>query len=284
MITYKKCTEVSMDHIFKAFSTGFSDYIIKFNMTQDVFEKRFFYTEGNSTEYSFAAFHDNDPVGVILGGIKNYEGIKTLRCDTFAIAPDYRGTEISKKLFQLHEHTAIENHCRQLFLEVIAGNDRAIKFYKKMGYDKIYDLSYFSLENLNALNKYNINMMDVKPIGISMFENSLENLKDVHINWQNDIDYIKKSPDTVLYGVFQDNRLIAALCINDSGRVSCIWVEKSKRNKGTAAALLNKACRELNLSKLNIGFPNSNLLEGFLKKIGFKRETIAQYEMYKTLF
>jgi hypothetical protein len=48
--------------------------------------------------------------------------------------------------------------------------------------------------------------------------------------------------------------------------------------------LLNKACKELNLSKLNIGFPNNNLLEGFLKKIGFKRDTIAQYEMYKTLF
>lgn len=283
MITYKKCTEVSMYHIFKAFSTGFSDYIIKFNMTQDVFEKRFFYTEGNSTEYSFVAFHDNDPVGVILGGIKNYEGIKTLRCDTFAISPDYRGTEISKKLFQLHEQTAIENHCRQLFLEVIVCNDRAIKFYKKMGYDKIYVLSYFSLENLNALNKYNINMMDVKPIGISMFENALENLKDVHINWQNDIDYIKKSPDAALFGAFEDNRLIAALCINDSGRISCIWVEKSKRNMGTAAALLNKACRELNLSKLNIGFPNNNLLEGFLKKIGFKRDNIAQYEMYKTL-
>lgn len=284
MITYKRCTDVSMNHIFKAFSTGFSDYIVKLNITQDVFENRFFYIEGNSVEYSFIAFQDNEPVGVILGGIKKFEGIKTLRCDAFAIVPDYRGTDISKKLFQLHEQTAIENKCKQLFLEVITGNDRAINFYKKMGYNKIYDLSYFTADNFDTLNKYYIKEIDAKPIDINMFENSLENLKDVHINWQNDIDYIKKSSDAKLYGAFDNDKLIAVLCISNSGRISHIWVEKSKRNMGTAAALIYKACKELNLSKLNIGFPNNNLLEGFLKKIGFKRDTLAQYEMYKTLF
>ncbi|MDF2880699.1 MAG: N-acetyltransferase [Clostridiaceae bacterium] len=284
MITYKRCTDVSMVDTFKAFSIGFSDYIIKLKMSQDVFENRFFYVEGNSVEYSFVAFHDNDPVGVILGGIKKYEGIKTLRCDTFAISPDYRGTEISKKLFQLHQQTATENHCKQLFLEVIVGNDRAIKFYKKMGYDKIYDLSYFTADNLEVLNKYNLKKIDAKHIDINMFENSLENLQDVHINWQNHIDYIKKSHDAMLYGAFENDRLIAVLCINNLGKISHIWVEKSKRNMGTAAALINRACKGLNLSKLNIGFPNNNLLEGFLKNIGFKRDAIAQYEMYKTLF
>lgn len=34
---------------------------------------------------------------------------------------------------------------------------------------------------------------------------------------------------------------------------------------------------------LSIGFPNNNLLEGFLKKIGFEKNSLAQYEMYVLL-
>lgn len=283
MITYKKCTDISMDNIFKAFSLGFSDYIIKLQMPQGIFETRFFGAEGNSLEYSFAAFDDDSPVGVILGGMKEYEGIKTLRCGTFAIAPNYRGTEISKNLFELHEQLAIKNHCKQLFLEVIVGNDRAINFYKKMGYEKIYDMSYFKADNFEILNQYNPKKIDVKAIDLSHFENSLKNIKDVHINWQNHIDYIKKSSDTKLYGAYANNTLIAVLCINNIGKISHIWVEKSQRNMGTAAALINTVSKELNLSKLTFGFPNNNLLEGFLKHLGFKRDSIAQYEMYKTL-
>lgn len=37
MITYLRCNEVSMEHIFQAFSLGFSDYSIRLTMEQDDF-------------------------------------------------------------------------------------------------------------------------------------------------------------------------------------------------------------------------------------------------------
>lgn len=137
MIIYKKCSEVDVDMVFKAFSIGFSDYIIKCDMTKDFFINRFFGPEGNDLENSFVAIDDNKPVGIVLSGIKNYEGIMTMRCGTMAVAPDYRGTGISKKLMELHKEVAINNGCKQLFLEVVVGNDRAINFYKKLNYTKI---------------------------------------------------------------------------------------------------------------------------------------------------
>lgn len=47
--------------------------------------------------------------------------------------------------------------------------------------------------------------------------------------------------------------------------------------------LLQVAREELHLSSLSIGFPNNNLLEGFLKKCGFEKNSLAQYEMYLLL-
>ena len=50
-----------------------------------------------------------------------------MRCGTLAVHPNYRGVGVSQKLFELHKE-ALQNECKQLFLEVIVGNDRAIRF------------------------------------------------------------------------------------------------------------------------------------------------------------
>jgi ribosomal protein S18 acetylase RimI-like enzyme len=151
MTTYKRGSEVPVDLVYKAFQIGFSDYIIKFDISKENFIKRFFGPEGNALEHSFIALDNNDAVGLILGGIKIYEDVKTMRCGTMAVSPAHRGRGISHKLFELHKGEAIKEGCKQLFLEVIVGNDRAIKFYEKMGYEKIYDISYFKHNDSSIL-------------------------------------------------------------------------------------------------------------------------------------
>ncbi|PFP84220.1 GNAT family N-acetyltransferase, partial [Bacillus cereus] len=158
MIQYKRCSEVSIDLVYEAFKDGFSDYIIKMDVSKEDFIKRFFGPEGNSLEHSFLALDGDKCVGVILGGIKVYESIKTMRCGTLAVHPEFRGIGVSQKLFELHKEEATQNKCKQLFLEVIVGNDRAIQFYKKLGYEKVYDLSYYNLNDLTEImNKGNKN-------------------------------------------------------------------------------------------------------------------------------
>ena len=64
------------------------------------FQKGFYTTflgpEGNLLEHSFLALEEGKPVGVILGGIKDYESIKTMRCGTLAVHPNYRGIGVSQ--------------------------------------------------------------------------------------------------------------------------------------------------------------------------------------------
>ncbi|QWU45256.1 GNAT family N-acetyltransferase [Bacillus sp. NP247] len=282
MIQYKKCSELSIDLVYEAFKDGFSDYIIKMEVSKEDFIKRFFGPEGNSLEHSFLALDGDKSVGVILGGIKVYESIKTMRCGTLAIHPNYRGAGISQKLFELHKEEAIQNGCKQLFLEVIVGNGRAIHFYNKLGYEKVYELSYYNLNDFTKIINKDFKGIEVKQIEFQPFKFEIQKWLNFHINWQNDMDYIEKTNNT-FYGAYVDNDLKGSICVNEQGKISFIFVDKDYRNIGIATRLLQVASEELKLSSLSIGFPNNNLLEGFLKKSGFEKNSLAQYEMYLLL-
>lgn len=283
MITYKRCTEVSEDDIFQAFQIGFSDYIIQIEMPKDFFIKRFFGAEGNSLEYSVIALDENKPVGLNLGGIKTYEGIKTLRCGALCIHPGYRGTEVGKRLFEIHKEIAIENSCKQLFLEVIVGNDRAINFYNKRAYEKVYDIIYYSHNKPLELKADLPNDLKIEKIDIDTLRTLNYQIQDIHINWQNDFDYISQINGQVHYGVFKDEKLVGGLSIHPKGKISFLWINSELRHKGIGKGLIYYAVKELNIEKLVTNFSNNANLLGFIKKLNFTKDSISQYEMYCTL-
>ncbi|HMM19145.1 MAG TPA: GNAT family N-acetyltransferase [Selenomonadales bacterium] len=283
MVSYQCCADVEANLIFEAFNRGFSDYSIRFELAEQAFMERFFGPEGNSREYSFLALAGGSAVGVILGGLKNYEGIRTMRCGTLAVDPEYRGTGVARKLFELHKQEAVSQGCRQLFLEVLTGNDRAIQFYRKLGYEKIYDLAYFSLPaSLEAVPQETTGYR-ISPIGLPELRQSVRKASNVHINWQNDMDYMEKSSSLSCFGAYRDGELVAGLCVNPQGKIHFLWVDADCRARGIARRLLGTAQAQLQPQQFSTGFPNNHLLEGFLKRLGFARNAVAQYEMYLTL-
>lgn len=283
MITYKKCTEVNEDYIFQAFQVGFSDYIVKINVTKDFFMKHFFGAEGNSLEHSIIAIDENEPVGLNLGGIKIYEGIKTLRCGALCIHLDYRGTEVGIKLFEIHKEIAIENNCKQLFLEVIVGNDRAINFYKKRDYEKLYDIAYYSHNNPLELKSKLPNDLKIEKIEEDILRSLNCQIQDTHISWQNDFDYINQINGQVYYGMFKDEKLVGGLSIHPKGKISFLWINPELRCQGIGRAFIYHAVKELSIEKLVINFTNNAKLLGFVKRLNFTKDLISQYEMYCTL-
>lgn len=283
MITYKRCTEVSEDAIFEAFQTGFSDYIIKIEMTKDNFIKHFFGPEGNRLEYSVMAFDDDKPIGLNLGGIKVYEGIKTLRCGALCVRPDYRGLGISSRLFDIHKEIAIENKCRQMCLEVIKGNDRAINFYRKHGYEKVYDIVYYSHNDPSEINTELPDDVSINEISLDSLRSLSDEIRETHINWQNDFDYISHFVDQVHYGVYKGTTLAGAISIHPSGRINFLWVNAGFRNKGIGKGLISHAAKEVKPKKLSINFPDNVLLLGFLKRLNFTEDPISQHEMRMVL-
>lgn len=283
MISYKRCTEVDVNLVFAAFIIGFSDYIVQIKMPREFFVKRFFGPEGNKLELSFIALDGNKPVGIVLGGIKYYEGIKTMRCGAMALHPTYRGEGISQNLMRLHREEAKKQGCKQLCLEVVAGNNRAINFYERLNYEKVYDLNYYMLTEVNRLQKKNDLNLTITPMDIAGLKIIRKRILDIHINWQNDLEYLEQSEGQLTLAACIGNRLVGTISINKNSRINFLWIKNSFRGKGIASELINEGVKILNLPRVTIGFPNNSSIQGFVNHIGFIKDNIVQHEMYCTI-
>lgn len=283
MINYNRCSEVKIEQIYEAFNIGFSDYIVKLNMGLEDFIKRFFGPEGNSLENSFIALDGDKAIGLVLGGIKEYQGIKTIRCGTLTVAPDYRGQGVSYKLFELYKEEGIKNNCKQLFLEVIVGNDRAIKFYEKNGFYKVYDMWYYGLTDIENIKSYDLGNIVLKESNIDTLNRIFKEKVDCHINWQNDIDFIRGLENNIIYGAYEEDKVVSLICITPMGRVNFLWTDKEFRNRGLAMSLIKEVYLKNQIKKVSLCFPNNSLAYGFALSNGFKKEGLSQYEMYYIL-
>ncbi|MBC2582517.1 GNAT family N-acetyltransferase [Clostridium sp. DJ247] len=280
MVNYKRCSEVKIDLVYEAFKNGFSDYIIKLEISRDVFISRFFGQEGNNLYQSFIALNAEKPIGLILGSVKMYEGIKTIRCGTLAVVPEYRGKGVSTKLMELHKKEAVKQECKQSILEVITENHRAISFYKKLAYEKVYDLTYYALQDFSKLNSESRFKIYINPSSIEELKLVREKIKDIHINWQNHIEFIEKSEGQITLGCYINEKLAGIISANKNTRINFIWVENALRHKNIASNLIVKVINELKLSKVSIGFSSNSSIYGFVRHVGFKEHAIKQYEMY----
>lgn len=282
MISYKKCSEVSYESIYKAFALGFSDYVIPMTLSKEDFISIFFGAEGNSLQYSFIAFDNEVPVGLILGGIRVFDGIKTMRCGTLCIVPDYRGKGISNKLMEIHHEEAKLQQCKRVFLEVIKSNERAVKFYKKIGYMPMSDLKYFSIkaEELAAKSNKEFILYEVEYEKILEYRNLI---KGVHINWQSNIECFVDSATHAYFVANDGSKNVGYIAMSKKGKIEQLYVEPEYRCKGIATNLIVSAVEKVKTENIKICFPNNSMFECFLVKSNFVRDEIEQFEMYMPL-
>ena len=281
-ITYKLATEVNDNAIYEAFKTGFSDYIIKFQMEKELFFDRFFGPEGNTKMLTHVAFDGELPIGVLLGGIRDYDGIKTLRCGALCIHPDYRGMDVGLTLMARHTEDANTHACGHMMLEVIAGNDRAIKFYDKLGYDTVYFIHYFAHKDIPMLAAMPISCDDVVPIQlVHLYDHVKTWASYYHVNWQNDFDSIMQIPNVQGFAVLEDEQIVAFICLTPQGRIFRLLVHPDHQNKGYGKQLLVHVARTLKPEALNISVASSGPLTRFLRKLGFGKDSLYQFEMIK---
>lgn len=285
MVNYKSCSEVKESFIHQAFLSGFSDYAIPMNIPRDQFFERFFGMEGNTLEDSFVAFDDNEPIGLVLGGIRTYDGFKNLRCGALCVNANYRGKGVSKELFRLFAENGMNKHCERLSLEVLTDNERAIRFYEKQGFKKSHKLVYFRHvmeDNRLKLSRKN-RSIEINEVDLSVAAEVRKKILTTHINWQNEVEYFMKDTTTHCYAAYDGNSVVGTLVITSSGKIYFLYVVESERKKSIASSLLSQAINQLDLKKLTISMPDQIDIIEFLTKVGFKKVPIEQFEMYKLM-
>lgn len=282
MYVMKNCSEIPDSLIFKTFQDGFADYMVQIEMDLEFFKDHFLGIEGNRKDLSFIAFKEGIPVGIVLGGFKTSEKYRTLRCGGMSVIPSERGTGIAAQLMKQHEKLAVEHGCRQLFLEVIRGNDRAIEFYKKMGYEKIYDLTYryIQTDEYNPVEKYGDIDLEIEEITFNELR-MMRLMDNSHLPWQGEFDYFKQLPCRY-FGIRKDGNLIAgsAAWVH---RLFYIWVDPEHRMKGYGGAIINRNIKELKPDIFRITYANNSNLYTFSEHLKIRRDKISQFELYKWL-
>lgn len=273
----KSCLDTPDEMAYQVFTEGYSDYSVKLEMPMAVFVSHFLEHEANRA-YSFIAFEGERPVGIILGGIGEFQGIKTLRCGGFAVIPSHRRQGIGQILFDAHKAIAEDQGCKQLFLEVLKDNAQAIQFYENAGYTPIHDYRLYVHDKPEG----NVLDLELEAIELDEILKIRKSMPELYINWQNELFDGNSFKHVVGKCIRLDGKIIGLILLKKSGGIQYIWVDSNHRHKGYGRTLLLKGLQEMGLEK-SFGIASNNMTyEGFLKRMGFKNH-LEQFEMMKLL-
>ncbi len=265
-----------------AFERGFSDYAVKLDVGLETFTARFFGVEGNAPARSFVALAGDEPIGVILGGVRRFAGALTMRMGAMAIAPEHRGRHgLSDALFDRHLAAARAAGCAQLWLEVLTDNARALAFYRRRGYAEFGRLRYYLREHARERTRERFagRHDQLRFAAIPGIRARALAPPDQHLNWQNEHFCVARVDDQRHFGLLDGDRPLAALSVDPRGRLAFLYVHTAWRRRGLATRLLEATVDALSLPRVSLGMPESAALDGFLRARGFTRRPLEQHEM-----
>jgi len=150
-IITKKVSECSINHLVDVWNEGFQDYFVPTKLNADQMIKRMGMLE-LSPHYSFIAYHNDKPVGVILNGIRTMKNGKKVSWNGgTAVIPEYRSKGVGKLLVEQSLQSYKQESVDIATLEALSQNSRAIRLYEKMGYKTVDELHFYEKKEGNFI-------------------------------------------------------------------------------------------------------------------------------------
>lgn len=134
MYTVKMLNELTFDEALQVWNEGFKGYLVEVSMTLEAFIARIV-KENLSISKSIVAYDGERPVGILLNGIHEVNGVKVAWNGGTAVIPEYRNKGVGKFLVETVEEINRVEEVEISTLEAISENTPAIELYKKMGYE-----------------------------------------------------------------------------------------------------------------------------------------------------
>jgi GNAT superfamily N-acetyltransferase len=171
MVTFKRLSDCTFNEAVTAWNRGFEGYFFNMTTTVDRFTARLV-MEDLSPDLSLIAFDGNEPIGIVLNGIRNINGRKMAWNGGTGVASAYRGKGIGKALIEESLSIYKSNDVHIATLEAISENEKAISLYKSLGYSISDQLVYlqhsgFLQQNIFQTNE-NYHLEKVSPQEVSI--------------------------------------------------------------------------------------------------------------------
>jgi len=280
-------SSVDQSQAYRAFMEAFADYAMDASGTKE--EKMMLRMSKNSVDYaaSAGAYDEDRLVGFTLIGIDEVEGSLTAYDAGTGIIPDFRGQGLAKKMFD-HALPALQDRgVKRFLLEVLQGNEPAIKAYQKSGFDIVREFRCYvgETENLKTLSQ--VAGIHVHTAEALDFEELVAEA-DWTPSFENRFSAYAAIPQHVSFiGAYDGSDCVGAIayCPPLNWLLSLV-VKGSHRRRGVGTALLNHLANTVladnpRLAALNIDGKDSGM-QSFFESVGFN-PLVDQYEMRREL-
>ena len=253
MITIQKLGAIRYEMIHEVFIKAFADYVVPMNLSIHQF-KSMIERGGCNLDLSFGAFNNNELVGFVLNGIRQWNGKLTAYDNGSGIIQEFRNKGIASKIFSESLPVLRENNISQYLLEVICTNTPAYNLYKKLGFEETRKLDCYKSpkDKIEIRKKMNDNF-PIREI-VNPDWKMLRTFWDVIPSWQNSIDSIsRKLDDFKILGIFNNDNIVG-YCIfsKETGYISQFGVDKEHRQKGLFTTLFQHVLQRIESDEIII--------------------------------
>jgi len=274
----KNLVSTSLKEITDCFNLSFSDYIIKFEVTEDYLRERW-HGAGVDMKYSVGVFDGDLLVGIIIHGIDEYHGKKSAFNVATGVIPSHRRQRLVQKMYDEILPKLKKEGINYCGLEVITSNEKAIKAYRNAGLSILRTLHCFNNKDAAKNKEVNISGLQLKEAQHPNWV-AYNSFLDFHPSWENcsfDLDRMSKHYQyQELY--FQEELVGFAAIRPKTGYIAQFGIASAHRRKGFGQFLfyqLSLISPVLKINNVDGNFPTIKL---FLEKVGFNN-VIDQYEM-----
>lgn len=286
-INYRFLSPDDFAALHAAMLAAFSDYIIPFQLTETQF-KNHIAVNAVDINQSIGAFGaDGKMVGFTLNGFGLWNGEATAYDAGTGVIPGFRGRGIAREIFEFMTPALKRSGVRQILLEVITENEKAVRLYRRMNFRETRRLLLF--EQRKSFDYSPKTGFVVREIAAPQRPDwkLLKSFRDGKTSWQNSIEAAERSlSEKIVFGAFsRENCVGYGIFFPKSAHVVQLAVDKNHRRKGVGSLILNEMQRAAGKDKpLRATNVDDNLKDAvsFLKNRNFG-ETLCQFEMIKPL-
>ncbi|RWU07469.1 GNAT family N-acetyltransferase [Pedobacter chitinilyticus] len=279
-MTVKTLADIDIPQMAEAINQSFADYIVPFQLNTEQLQYKII-QEDVDLNLSVGVFDGNALVGIMLHGLrKNNDDLVAYNAAT-GVIPTYRGKGLVGKMYHFLMPKLQALQVQKMVLEVIEGNEPAIKAYEKMGYTISRKLVCFS-----GTAKAEETQKEISIKEATAFQwNKWLSFWDIQPSWQNAVQSVQNSKAICkVLEAYLNEVLVGYLIYNaNSKKVNQFAVSPSHRQKGIATALFSHLQQVLNSEVYVYNIDGTSLAcISFLKTLGLK-EKVKQLEMERAV-
>ncbi|PWN59054.1 GNAT family N-acetyltransferase [Chryseobacterium viscerum] len=279
---FKTLASTSIDEILSVFNHSFSDYIVPFHLTKEVLISKIA-AEKLDMNISVGAFEEGRLVSFILQAEKIENGEKTIYNGGTGVIPESRGKGLVRKMYDFIIPILKERNAHVLLLEVIEGNQNAIRAYENLGFTIVRRLLCFNGNINKGKENAEVSIQELKDF---QWE-KLCSFWDIEPSWQGSVFVLEPMPEHyVTLGAYDGERLVGYIIYGPaSKKIYQIAVDKNYRNQGIGTMLFNAILQKNNgqpIALNNVDDSSENISKFLSEKIGLNN-WLSQFEMKRPI-